>query len=616
MIAQLTRFASVGLFATLLHVLVAMLVRNLLSLDVQASNFAGFLAAVSVSYFGHAEMTFKATGSHQQQMVRFGLLAVLGLLLSSGITYVICEVMDTSFVVAMAIVAVVVPSVTFLVSKYWVFAGDQSKVVYKDWIGVLFAIAFAGLYFAVYKDRPINHDTAWYLVATRNWLSGAQLYVDIVEVNPPLNFYLTVPVVFLAEWLSMSETNAQYLTLSILMAFSLVWVWNLLQQYSELDWGRQFLMLIAAAVAMAVPAVSSSGQREHLMVIFTMPYLFGHIVMQGAGTGKESVGRAAFAAIGICIKPHFVLIPIALTITEMFLKRSLKPGVSASNVTLFAIGGVYLVAAATLHPEYFTEILPIATSVYGAYRFNDATVIRLVVPAIPLLFLAASVLAVLYGRGRMAALPFAAVLAGCVIYFVQWTGFGYQAVPIHAFAIVGFMWLILQARLNWLLASVSALGLVACVSLAFQKGFYRNDLTESFLSILSAETPEPRIMVFSSSLAPSFPLVLEADAVWTSRYPALWLVPGAANGLRVENCEANSERCAKLNKIQSRTRTEIVDDFVGNSPNFLVFDNTPPFVFQPFNFIEFLEKDQRFTEAMNRYVVIEQDSRFTFWGLR
>ena len=37
--------------------------------------------------------------------------------------------------------------------------------------------------------QTINHDTAWYLYATRAWLDGAQLYVDIVEVNPPLSFY-------------------------------------------------------------------------------------------------------------------------------------------------------------------------------------------------------------------------------------------------------------------------------------------------------------------------------------------------------------------------------------------------------------------------------------------
>ena len=44
-----------------------------------------------------------------------------------------------------------------------------------------------------------NHDVAWYLVATDRFLDGARLYRDIIEVNPPLVFYLTVPPVAVAR---------------------------------------------------------------------------------------------------------------------------------------------------------------------------------------------------------------------------------------------------------------------------------------------------------------------------------------------------------------------------------------------------------------------------------
>ncbi|MEZ5870179.1 MAG: hypothetical protein R3D46_17950 [Defluviimonas denitrificans] len=39
---------------------------------------------------------------------------------------------------------------------------------------------------------------------TRDWLEGARLYVDIFEVNPPLNFYLTVPPLILSDLTGMT----------------------------------------------------------------------------------------------------------------------------------------------------------------------------------------------------------------------------------------------------------------------------------------------------------------------------------------------------------------------------------------------------------------------------
>lgn len=616
MLAQFSRFAGIGLLATLIHVLVALMVRNWADVNVQAANFAGFLAAVTFSYFGHAEVTFTATGSHQQQMLRFGVLAGLGLALSSSLTFTICNLWGGSFALAMGVVAIAVPGLTFLASKYWVFADTTAQSNHRDWIGVAFAVGFAVLYFLIYQDRPINHDTSWYLVATKKWLAGAQLYVDIVEVNPPLNFYLTVPVIYLAALTGLSETNAQYLFLSGLMAISLIWVWRLLLQHATLDLTRRVLMLTAVAAAMSFPAVASAGQREHLMVILVMPYLLGYILLPGAGRGKSGMARAAFAAIGICIKPHFLLIPVTLTVTEILLTRSLRPVISGANLTIFLIGAAYVGAAALLHPEYFTSIIPTAMLVYGAYGFDTATVYRSLAPIVPGLFLAASMFACLYGLGRQMAFPVAAVFAACGIYFAQWTGYRYQALPVHAFVMVGLVWLIVQSHPVRALSILSAVGLLACANVAFQNGFYRNLMTESLLPTVLAETPNPRIMLFSSSLGPSFPLITEANAEWTSRYPALWLVPGAVNSLMATDCNNAPEHCKQLQYIQNGTRWDIVDDFVRSDPNILIFDTYPPYVYLPFSFFDFLSGDPRFSNEMRQYRVIKSDDRFTIWGLR
>jgi len=36
----------------------------------------------------------------------------------------------------------------------------------------------------------LHSDVSWYLVATERFVNGARLYQDVIEVNPPLAFYL------------------------------------------------------------------------------------------------------------------------------------------------------------------------------------------------------------------------------------------------------------------------------------------------------------------------------------------------------------------------------------------------------------------------------------------
>ena len=50
---------------------------------------------------------------------------------------------------------------------------------------------FAFVAWLVFANRTPNHDVAWFLEGIYRWKSGAKLYVDIREINPPLIFYET-----------------------------------------------------------------------------------------------------------------------------------------------------------------------------------------------------------------------------------------------------------------------------------------------------------------------------------------------------------------------------------------------------------------------------------------
>lgn len=123
MLEQLIRFAGVGGLATLAHVLVALAVQAALSVTPQQANLAGFAAGFVVSYSGHARLTFGAPLRSGPQLLRFFVLSLLGLGASSLTVHVITAVLGLGFAPAMLAVAVIVPGLTYLAMRFWVFAG-------------------------------------------------------------------------------------------------------------------------------------------------------------------------------------------------------------------------------------------------------------------------------------------------------------------------------------------------------------------------------------------------------------------------------------------------------------------------------------------------------------
>lgn len=115
-----------GLVATSAHIVIAILVKTRLGI---AANLAGFLAAIGFSYVGHAFLTFGRPAGHAVHLPRFLALSLAGLLLSSGITFLVCIVMSGPFLVAQVAVAGTVPTLTFLGSRLWVFAQAAPRQV-------------------------------------------------------------------------------------------------------------------------------------------------------------------------------------------------------------------------------------------------------------------------------------------------------------------------------------------------------------------------------------------------------------------------------------------------------------------------------------------------------
>ena len=118
---QISRFAAIGILATIVHVVMASLFHYGIGFSPLVANLGGFFCAFIPSFAGHYFWTFEKTSDMRRAMPRFFLVAILGLCLNQAIVWLVVHVLDQSFALAMALGIVIIPATSFVLSKFWAF---------------------------------------------------------------------------------------------------------------------------------------------------------------------------------------------------------------------------------------------------------------------------------------------------------------------------------------------------------------------------------------------------------------------------------------------------------------------------------------------------------------
>jgi putative flippase GtrA len=114
-------YAAVGLAATAVHLLAALLLHSLAGFGPLSANAAAFALAWSVSYAGNHLLTFEAGAKHRQAMPRFIVVSGIGFALNQSLVWLLVEVMSWPFWLALVPVVIIVPLTGFVLSRRWAF---------------------------------------------------------------------------------------------------------------------------------------------------------------------------------------------------------------------------------------------------------------------------------------------------------------------------------------------------------------------------------------------------------------------------------------------------------------------------------------------------------------
>jgi hypothetical protein len=431
---------------------------------------------------------------------------------------------------------------------------------------VLTATLFAaGLCIGLSIPTP---DVSWLLIVGQRMLHGQRLYLDVLEVNPPLSALLYLPAAALADLLGLRAESVVAVSCILGASASLALTGAILRPLIGPDPVRAWRLAAAGAFVLCVLPAAAFGEREHIAVMALLPALA--LAMARAEGHAPPWSQVVLAGMGlgltVAIKPHFAAVAAFPVLWAMWRGRASRPWTWPELWIAALAVGAYALAVLAWFPTYLTRVLPVARDVYVPIRASWRELLTL--PALPLALAAAALARVMRLDGRWLAVPMLAALGGALAYLAQGKGWPYHAYPMLAFATLGLLapaamtpraWSRLD-RLMLLAPSLCALWVLA-----------ENVQPASLARAVEAAGPSsPRLIAITGNMGMGVPLVPILHARWIGAAHSDWIAEGAMR--REEAGGLDPSTRARLDDLIAQDRARLARDIHAGHPDVVLFD--------------------------------------------
>src|SRR5579863_901431 len=451
-------------------------------------------------------------------------------------------------------------------------ADDRETLSSLSWLMIVALFAAAML---LQQRLQLNLDVSWLLVAGERVLDGERLYVDIVEINPPMAVFAYLPAIAFARATGLDSavvTDGLVLTLA---AVSLLAAYRILRLSAKLDHVRlSFLALWAVAVVAILP-MNVFAQREHIALLTFLPALAVYSLRSNRETPPiwAILVAGVGAAMTLAFKPYFALPAVMCVAFAVARSRSWRVLFSPENLIMGGLVTIYAIFCYVHFPEYFTVIYPIVRDTYLSWSmpvsivfFNPATMVC-AIAVVSLLWVSRQ-----RPLDSAALVMMVASLGFAFAFYMQRRGWSYQSYPMVALATIA-MGYVLAADANLRLrhSRLAAVAMLAVVFVLGSRLFSAGVPVGPIEDVVARIKPNPRILVMSGEAAIGHPLVRTLHGVWVSRQECLWI----RTFTRVvhERTTVNADLDARLNGYVALEGQWLIEDFKRLPPDVVLIDN-------------------------------------------
>lgn len=411
---------------------------------------------------------------------------------------------------------------------------------------------------------PINHDEAYFIALAGRLLDGGRFGIDIMDMNPPHIWWISaVPVWFARQTGLRPDVAATAFTVAM-ATLSLAAVAHLIAAAGFTRVARNLFLVFAALLVLFVPGYDF-GQREHWMVLLTLPY----IVACGCRLNKLVLSPAIGAAVGVaaclgfCIKPYFLLVAGALEILILVRLRRPSLTIRSETIAMVIAGIVYAGLTITYAWSYLEVEIPTALLGYWSYKSSLQEVL---LSAAMLLAPAAMLVAVGFLARRQAAqtpaLAQALAVAGAaslIAAIVQAKPWSYHFLPAVIFLSLSAVALLAAENpsadkliLRRIAFAILVAMAIAPTAFEAKRIFEGVSSRESQLAAVFRASPGPNRTVFGFITSPRevFPAVIAAGVEWAGPFCCEYLIAAAARADEAPSPDQPKIRAAGLNQAE------------------------------------------------------------------
>lgn len=120
-LARLMRFGITGMAAAAVYAAVIFAVVKSALMQPVTASIVGFLCAACVSYLGHLHFSFRVEPNHRVFLWRFLVITTATFAMTVLFTYIITVLLGRSYQIAIVVVVVLNPVLSYLCNRFWVF---------------------------------------------------------------------------------------------------------------------------------------------------------------------------------------------------------------------------------------------------------------------------------------------------------------------------------------------------------------------------------------------------------------------------------------------------------------------------------------------------------------
>ena len=467
------------------------------------------------------------------------------------------------------------------------------------------SLAIAAAVVCIRALGTVDADVSWQLWAAHQMNGGARLYRDIVEINPPLWFWMGMPIDWLAQHIHARSDHVLIGVIGVVAAFSLVATDRLLEPMAARE--RCFLLAFGALLLVALPWLQF-GQREHIAMIGALPYA---ALIAARRKERDIPSRIALvvgagAALGFALKHYFLLVPILLELWLVASQgRKWRP-FRLETLAMAAIGVAYAAAVALWAGDYFSLALPLVLVSYsatGAERLVDLFQPAVLTAIGSLALLAAQPRLLRSEKTGFAAASAISAIGFAIAYFIQAKGWSYHALPFAAFAAMALaaaMTSDLKLRLA-LLAAPALLLLPFWISVqqAVRGAEAHLDVRQALETLHRGDA----VAFIGTDPSLGWPDTLDKGLAYPSRYSSYWMMRAVVRN------EAAGNPNPQLTRVGLDVIEETVRDYQCLPPKRIVVAR--PAADAPkgeFDMLAFFLRSPRFAQLMLHYRPIGRTS--------